>query len=247
MLLSLSAAVVVACGEAEPQPLVLEPAPAKPAGKPIDLDLPRDPSGAFEFARWPRACDLLTDADIKTMLPQLTQVKREPEDQEISLLPEISNDAVPAPERRVTAKGANCKYRLQLPAAGLRDRDDTPGSSGASLVVSVEYAGTPKAVKLNFSGDVNANPIKVPDGRCYVTKNSASVDCRTGSLAFSISSDIQPVEFEGSKFKSEGRKSIARYRVKGKTTTFTDGVLRSNKFLRDHLSVELVKTVLAKI
>jgi len=242
-LLAVSTALLVACaaGEEEPGgPLVMEPAPAK-RGTPIDLDLPRDPSGAFAFDRWPKACGLLTDADIKAVLPQATEVRREPEDQKINLLPEISNDVAPAPPRMVTAKGASCRYVLQLPAAGLRDRHDVPGSSGASLRVSVDYAGTPTAVKKNLSvGD--DKPIEVPDGRCYGEKIGAGVSCRKGSLAFSVNSDFQPV-------KAEERKYLHRYRVKGKTTTFTagDGTLRSQEYLRDHLSVELAKAVLAKI
>lgn len=238
-LLAVSTALLVACGgeDGAREPLVMEPAPAKP-GTRIDLDLPRDPSGAFAFDRWPKACALLTDADIKAVLPQATEVRREPEDQKINLLPEISNDVAPAPPRTVTAKGANCRYVLQLPAAGLRDRHDVPGSSGAFLRVSVDYAGTPTAVKKNLSvGD--DKPIEVPDGRCYGAR--AEVSCRKVALAFTINSDFQPVESEEGKY-------LHRYRVKGKTTTFPagEGILRSQEYLRDHLSAELAKTVLAK-
>lgn len=242
MLLTVSAAVLIACGEEEPQPLVIEPASVKPAGKPIDLDLPRDPSGAFAFDRWPKACDLLTDADIKAVLPQLTKVKREPEDQEITLTPALTADAVPAPARTVTAKGANCTYKLQLPAAGLKDRYDIEGSSGASLLVSVTYAGAPKAVKQNFGPGVDPVRVEVPAGQCYGRDNASSVSCRKASLAFSVSSSVSPQEVEDGEYKH-------RYRVKGKITTFPtgEGTLRSDEFRRKLLDAELAKIVLAKI
>lgn len=258
LLLSLSTALLAACGEDEPpEPLVMEPAPAEVATQ-INLDLPVDPSGAFVFDQWPKACDLLTDADIKVVLPQLTQVTREPEDQQITLLPEISNDVVYVlPLRTVTATGAHCEYDLELPATGMQFEEEG-GFSGASLRVYVDYAGTPEAVEQNFSVASDAEPIEVPDGECYASEGSAGLSCRKGSLTFSISSDFEHLIFDR---KSNYQRWTDHYQVKGGTTTFTagsvvgsdsssDGSLaefqRSEEFRRDHLDVELAKTVLAK-
>lgn len=240
VLVAVSAVLLAACGEDKPrEPMVMEPAPAAP-GPPIDLDLPLDPSGAFAFDQWPKACDLLTDAAIKAVLPQTTEVKREPEDQEINIISAGSG----APPRAVTAEGAKCSYKLDLPDVG------SVAELGGSLLVSVDHAGTPEAVEQNFSADVN-DPIEVPDGQCYVRDRSSGVSCRKGPLAFSISST-----FFSQEVKDDGT-SIDRYRVNGKTTTFTapvgtsDAAVQENgrkeEFRRDALDVELAKTVLAKV
>jgi hypothetical protein len=236
-------------GEEPREPLVMRPAPAAGAGK-LDLDLPRDPSGAFAFDRWPKACGLLTDGEIKAVLPQVTKVEREAEDQEIKLLEPISNDVgVPAPPRTVTAKGAICTYKLKLPAAGLSNDRLIP----ASLRVEVDYAGTPAAVKKNFLVARDDKRIAVPDGQCHGRRIFAGVSCRKRSLAFSITSYFDHLVQE----TGESRGWTDRYRVAGKTTTFTsDGSLddaevsensRRETFRRDHLDAELAKTVLAKV
>lgn len=79
------------------------------------------------FERWPKACDLLSDADIQAVLPQATEVTREPEDQKITLLQELSANArVPLPPRTVVASGAQCSYKVQLP--GVERKAFLPGS-----------------------------------------------------------------------------------------------------------------------
>lgn len=253
-LIVLGSILLAACGGGKPRaPLVMEPAPREPGSR-IDLDLPRDRSGAFLFDQWPKACALLTDADIKAVLPQVTRVAREPEDQKITLLPPISNDAIPAPPRDVTAKGAECRYKLVLPATGLVI-DEKYGFSDASLRVSVDYAGSPKAVKQNFLASNDDERIAVPHGQCYSGGPTSGVSCRKGSLAFSITSAFQHLSL------SDDGKWTDRYRVSGKLNTFTadgfsgSGSSKSNvtdnnrreKFRRDHLDAELAKTVLAKI
>lgn len=172
--------------------------------------------------------------------PPDTEVRREPEDQEINIISAGSG----APPRAVTAERARCSYKLDLPDVGAVDEQ------GGSLVVSVLYAGTPEAVEQNFSADVN-DPIEVPDGQCYVQERTSGVSCRKGELAFSISSMFfsQEVEDDGT--------SIDRYRVNGKTTTFaapegasdatTEEFGRREELRRDALDLELAKTVLAKI
>lgn len=251
-------AVLVGCrGQDAPRVLVMN-SPQRGFLAPIGLDLPRDSSGAFAFDRWPKACDLLTDADIQAVLPQVTTVVRQPEDQKITLLQDLSVNAIPRPPRTVTAKGARCSYRLELP--GVFRKGVTP-----SLSVNVIYAGTPDAVKLNFSSlGSNEEPVEIPDAECRGSKTSAQVSCRKGPLAFSVASNFfDHTEYKPkSKYNYKDGKWIDRYSVNGRLTMFgaTTGAPtrspgsdlevqednRRNVFRRNALDAELAKTVLAK-
>lgn len=244
-------AILAGCGGQDaPRVLVMNSAPPGPR-PPIELDLPRDRSGAFVFDQWPKACDLLSDADIQAVLPQATKVTREPEDQKITLLQDLSVNALPSPPRTVTASGARCSYEVQLPAL-FRKRFPP------RLSVDVIYAGTPEAVKLNFSPlGASDEPIAVPDAECRGSKTGTQVSCRKGSLAFSVANYL------GNHIELKDDRWIDRYSVNGQTTTFTarSGALkgdpmydqsleefkRSGVFRRNALDLELAKTVLARI
>lgn len=231
-------ALLVACGGGEPAaPLTLQRAPAA-AGTTIDLNVPLDGSGFFEFDEWPQACEILTDAAIQAVLPQTAKVERESEDQEINI---IGAGDLP---RRVTAVGAKCTYGLDLSAAGMGLDDQSP----PELLVTVDHAGSPETVEQNFSGDVD-DRIAVPDGECYVIATKAGVSCRKGQLAFTISSNFPHQGLD------EDFIWIDHYTVDGTTTTFTnkdldddadvDEFTRAEVFRRDALEVELAKLVLS--
>jgi hypothetical protein len=167
----------------------------------------------------------------------------------ITLLAPISNDVLfSPPPRTVTAVGAMCGYDLELPATDMRF--DEYGSSGAQLNVTVNYAGTPEAVEQNFLVSDDEQPIDVADGECYVRQGSTGVECRKGSLAFSIRSDFRHLILSPD---AEDRTWTNRYQVRGEITTITAsssddlvGFQRNQDFRRDHLDAELAKTVLAK-
>ncbi len=230
-------AVLAACGggdEERAKPLMLKRAPAE-VGTTIDLDIPLDSSGFFEFDRWPRACDLLTDADIKAVVPQTVNVERTSEDQDIDIIGDIP--------RSVTAADAKCSFELDIPGAGMSLDDQSP-----TLRLWIDSAGTPEVVEQNFTGDVN-DPFVVPEGECYVTDGSSGVDCRKGQLSFTVTSSFPHQDLGDDGWTD-------RYVVDGKTTTFSAGTGLSDAntkefttaeaFRRDALDVELAKIVLAK-
>lgn len=255
VLVALATVLLAACGgdgekrgkRRGDEPLVLKLAPAT-AGKPIDLDVPRDSegSGAFAFDRWPRACGLLTDREIKAVLPQATRVRRKAEDKKLDIIEYPSEQEVedyrrlglPPPLPPSTpgltpdevAEGANCTYTLDLPAAGVSD---------AELSVEVDAAGTRAFVRENGPlFDKDTDVVEVPSGKCSTDGVNEVVSCRKGRLAFTIDSSYL---------------DLGRYRrgvLNGKTTTFGDSeasVEREERFLRDALETELAKIVLAKI
>lgn len=47
-------------------------------GTPIDMDLPTHSSGAFEFDKWPSACDLTDEETIKAVLPDAVEIAQKP-------------------------------------------------------------------------------------------------------------------------------------------------------------------------
>lgn len=123
--------------------------------------------------------------------------------------------------------------------------------------MKVIYAGTPDAVKLNFSsGSTSDEPIAVPDAECHGSTSGTTVSCRKGSLAFSVAHYL-----DGHIEQKDGR-WIDRYSVNGQITTFgftaeridaplTDQEVQENKrsglFRRNALDLELAKIVLTKI
>lgn len=232
--------VLAACGggDEEPaRPLVLRRAPAE-VGTTLDLDIPLDRSGLFVFDQWPRACDLLTDADIKAVLPQTAKVERTSEDQDINIIGDTP--------RSVTVADAKCSFELDLSAAGMAP--DEPGQGSPTLWVSIDSAGMADVVEQNFSGEVN-EPILVPNGQCYVPRGLARVDCRKGPLSFTISSAFPHQDLGDHRWTD-------RYLADGETTTFSAGIetdeagtkefTTAEAFRRDALDVELAKIVLAK-
>lgn len=239
--------LLVACGEAPVQPLTLNPAPAAP-GEPIDLDLPRDPSGAFAFDRWPRACDLLTDGEIKAVLPQIRKLRREADDQQITINQPIIGGTPGVAPRDVTAVGVRCTVMLDLPDAGLK----LDSGSFSNLLMTVEAAGSRGFVKQNFLVDRD-HPIRTSKGRCYVQRSAAGVACIVGRLAFSISSSFSYHDID----TTGDRRWTDRYEVGGRITKFSgltggSGPVpkesqRTMQFRRDHLDIELAKIVLRKL
>jgi len=243
-----AAAVLAACGEADKpiKPLNLGSAPAA-SGTPIELERPSDPSGAIDFDRWPRACELLTDDEIKAVLPQATKVERESKHHETHVKQGIVASGRYASTRTVSAKDGECTFELDLPASGLRLSDLNP----PKLNVYVDFAGTPKFVKQNFPFSDPKDSIEVAGGACY---HRSVAYCVKGPLAFRISSQFAHQEKDFGDPDLEWRD---RYQVDGRTITISspggdspeanEAFKRQRQLEFDHIFVELAKVILRKI
>jgi len=177
----MAASILSGCADDEAasrEPLTLRPAPTEP-GTPIDLDRARDSSGAVAFDRWPRACELLTDDEIKAVLPQTTKIERESKNEEVRIKEGVVASGRFASVREATAKDGKCRFKLDLPATGLRLSDVNP----PRLEVHVDFAGTPAFVKLNFPYRERQNSIGIAGGRCF---KRGEASCVKGPFAFSI-------------------------------------------------------------
>jgi hypothetical protein len=235
----LAALVVSACGgtdegEEPAAPLIIEPGPAQVSER-LDLDIPlHSTTGFFLFHQWPPACDLLSDAEITTVLPQVRRIERTSIDEEMTIM-DTGQD--------FTARNATCRYELDIPQAGLGMELMNP----PVIEVRIDAAGTPEVARLNFLEDMNP-PVQVPSGQCHVVgERLAGVACLKGPLTFKVTSDFTHQQIGDDTWTD-------RYRVGGETRTFTGeigaedpGAFREvETFRRDALDVELAKVILAK-
>jgi hypothetical protein len=105
-------------------PVQLERAP-RTATAPVALDGPIGPTGLFEPTAWPRACAVLDDAGLRTVLPQTGRIVREPRSGEITVfgvgrastvqVPEASRDiGVELPDKDFDLAGGYNEYALTV-------------------------------------------------------------------------------------------------------------------------------------
>lgn len=130
--------VLMGCGAGEPErhPVVavgVAPSPSSP----VALASP-DGTGLLPLNSWPRACDLLTETDVRAVLPQTTKVE--------SKLGDLTfkNADLHARERSLDVTNVRCTHTVWLPGT-------YPAELPATyLNLTVRAAGTPKLARLNY-------------------------------------------------------------------------------------------------
>jgi hypothetical protein len=115
------------------------PAPV-PSGSPAFV-MPDD--GRLRPQDWPRACDLLTEADIRAILPSTTRVSSNPADTKFL----GTGSSVPY---SFTVPGARCGHQVFFPGT-------SASSHGASISIEVRFAGSPEAARHNWD-EIVAEP-----------------------------------------------------------------------------------------
>lgn len=227
--------LLVGCSSAPPDPILVGSAPATPTGK-INLAIPLDPSGFFVFSKWPNACDLLTDQDVRAVFPQATGILRKATDTKLTVFGNLRSTRYTAP-RDVTVPNASCRLAFSLP--GVEYDEEFPGSSGYQLTVEVTGAGTEEVVRDNHSSRNTRASLGGAD--CDISLGTFS--CLKGQLEFRLSSgQIHQGRLDG--------KLMLRYQVGTEVTSFEvgrDSHQARTKFEDDHIRSELVKVVAAKI
>lgn len=237
------------CSSALPNPVQINPTPTAPTSR-VDLALPLHKSGFFEFNRWPKACDLLTDEDIRAVLPQAEGFHRRSEDQKMTIHPDLLSEVF-SPPMSVVVTNANCAVGFSLP--GARYKRELPDSSGFILRLSVIAAGNEEVVKLNAPGTERDTRINLGGATC-VDDSFNSYRCTKDRIVFSISGPSSGT-IQG---KINGKHAV-RYQIGAEVTTFvfpdgdapleqvTAAAQKRAKFEAEHISVELVKIVASKI
>lgn len=212
-------------------PVQLERAPST-ATAPVALDGPIGPTGLFEPTAWPRACAVLDDAGLRTVLPQIGRTAREPRPGEISVFGVGRATTVQIPE-------ASCDIGVELPD---KDFDPAGGYNEYALGVEISIAGTPEMLAQNRrdpSGDERPTDL---DGTPCLTRSSAQeLTCMTPRVVFSVRrSSIgipNPID----------REAVIRYVHDGQTEIFRrdGGVPEVER--RDRYETEVVLPEFARV
>lgn len=84
---------------------------AEPAGRSITV-----PAGDVPASAWPDACTLLSDDEITAILPQATEVKREPQKITLWSMPRVEADGTVTPGVNMELPAGGCQYTLTLPS-----------------------------------------------------------------------------------------------------------------------------------
>lgn len=227
---------VSACGE-PPAPIVVGQAPATATAR-VDLDIPETREGFLPFDRWPKACELLTDADVTAIFPQATDLTRKTSSQEIRIGPSL-RDLRPGPRYNVTINDAACEIHFSLPGAELDP--DLLNATGWAVHVDVLVAGSDEVVQQNVSKADAAHG--VGSTPCVAEDIGSSLTCTAPRLGFVVG-----VRTIGNQGKIDGEYTV-RYEHAGEVTTFktaTENRARLD-YERRVIAPELVKAVVAKL
>jgi len=236
-LAALTVITMSACSS--PAPIALGSAPASPSDK-INLSLPMDPSGFYDFNSWPRACDLLSDGDLRAVFPQATDIARVPEDLKLTVLPDFSPFSNGNGGGTHTVRGAQCTFTFSLPGIVRRAGDRW---TGYSLELEIEATGSTEVVrenrpKANNPGERNEY---VGGADCVVSPSlgSTQLECSSTNLAFSIK------DLTDNFSQDDG---TIRFQRGDQITTFTrDQLVQRSDFMTRQILPELVKTITAKL
>ena len=163
-------------------------APAKPTTPAIRVVAPRtgatpmalapaEADGLTRFDSWPKACELLTPADLRAILPQVTKVVQTSREQQIK----VTNLGDGADDDR-DAPGSSCETRFWV--AGTEQQKHAQPD-----LVRVEdiAVGDTDTVKDNYDSLAESRP-RVPGGLGTLECVRAASDyyCRLPHIAFSV-------------------------------------------------------------
>lgn len=146
------------------------------AAGPMSL-APAEADGLTRFDSWPKACALLTPADLRAVLPQVTKVVQTPKEQQIKVtnLGDGDGDDRDAP-------GSACETRFWV--AGTERR---PRSQPDLVRVEDVAVGDTGTVKDNYDTLAGSRP-RIPGGLGALECVLAGADyyCRMPRIAFSV-------------------------------------------------------------
>jgi hypothetical protein len=198
--------------------VVLGSSPAAPA----KLSLPAYPAGdlATDGSSWPRACTLLTDDDIKAVLPQADEFERsgqastlvfdtkeyhpDPYGRGLGTSTTIKTQSIAVPE-------ASCKFRFFLPHKSLTGDHDRI----ATLTVAVAAAGDPTIVYGFAFGyyltatDAERQFAKSHGGRGCAGLQHPPIRCTRGPLTVTVDGSIDALTGDDLRVRMPGQPTYA--------------------------------------
>jgi hypothetical protein len=250
VLVVLASVAVIAAAGCAPAPSLLTPGGAAPrpttaapvqlerapgtATAPVALAGPIGSTGLFESTAWPRACAVLDDAGLRTVLPQAGRIAREPQSSQVTVFGVGRASTVQIPE-------ASCAIGVELPD---KDFDPAGGYNEYALTVAISIAGTPEMVAQNRGDPSDDERPTVLDGTPCLSRSSAQeLTCTTSRVEFSVNrSSIgipNPID----------REAVIRYVHDGRTEVFRrDGgvpeIERRNQYETEVVLPEFARVIL---
>jgi hypothetical protein len=174
------------CAASAPPPTVaVRDAPADPPR--FTLARPGE-SGLVPAAKWPKACDLITDSDVRAILPQASGIDHAGRQATVDVADHIGVTR----QRQLKVPQPGCRIEFVLPSA---TADDARLAS-TSVQIDLVAVGTKKVAKLNYNefGDV----VEVSDADSCRGLAASTYTCRVEGVVFTLSGDTaSDLQFEG--------------------------------------------------
>jgi hypothetical protein len=213
--------LAAACGGSSTKPVPeIRVGSVPPPGAKVAVQPPAQ-NGLAPFQSWPKACDLLTDADVRALLPQSYRIQHRSEDVTFDLQHRPLD-----PSRQQAVAGAACTISWWLPG-GSPSLD--PNEPSVAVSLSLIAVGAPALVKTNYYQQTDSSDRVVqPDlgaDECVQPPGGVSYLCRRQQVAFSLGWHLAP--------------DVDRFRGQGGAT--------SQRFFAEHVGVELVRAVVARL
>jgi hypothetical protein len=174
------------CAEPAPPPAIaVRDAPANPPR--FSLAKPGK-GGLLPAARWPKACDLISDDDVQAILPGASRIDHYPQTATI----EVSDHIGLARSRQIEVPQRGCRIEFELPRA----EGDDAAPAASRIQFDLDAVGTKKVAALNFqeTGDVVEGS---GAGECRRLADSR-YHCRVKGVVFTLDGSVAPdLRFEG--------------------------------------------------
>jgi hypothetical protein len=171
---------------------------------------------------WPQGCGLLTDGDVRAILPQARSIRHQSTTRVFTI-----NPAGQAQGTEVTTRGTSCSVAFTVPArkSGKKSRQ-----AEIRLDVGLDAVGTPDAVMNNYVRH-GRQPTAVTQslGAPECSTDPTSYACRTARAAFYVHWSSIPSSV---------------WKFSGQNGTGTGAV---NAFFHDRVAPEFVKAVAQKL
>jgi hypothetical protein len=145
------------------------------------------PEGITPPSSWPKACDLLTKADMRAILPDITYLTQESEQLRFTVR---TLEGTRRGVRRIP--GGHCTYIYYL--AGTQTEEFKESYKGW-LNVTVELAGDPEVVETNYEAMVHGDETDALGAERCVLQSVGEYLCRTQDLVFTVHAIHVPYGF----------------------------------------------------
>lgn len=149
--------------------------------------------GVLDGSRWPNACTLLSDDELRGVLPQVDHIDHFPNDTKVQIRNFSGHELGMATE--TLAKNSDCRYQVTFK---LKDNGGRVSASDPTGTVHVGemLVGGEDVVKLNWKSDLrsgaNKERMRVGGLPCYGETEHNYLACRSPTFYYSVRLNLEP-------------------------------------------------------